>query len=286
MKKILFFCFAGILIFFLGYSAANSERFFPLLGSKPIPIPTPTLNFVFTPTPTSEQNIQVLSPHPNEEIGIPLFVVGKARVFENQLNVRLKDATGKVLVQELITAQSSQGNAFGSFTKAIDYPKPTTPNGVLEVYDLSSKDGTEIDKVSIPIKFEDVVSSTLTVYFGFSKNGESAANCNVVFPVTRKIPKAEAVARGALEELLKGPTLEEREQGFFSSINPGVVIQKLTIENGTAKVDFDETLEKGVGGSCKVAAIRAQITETLKQFSAVKKVLISINGKTEDILQP
>jgi hypothetical protein len=35
-----------------------------------------------------------------------------------------------------------------------------------------------------------------------------------------------------------------------------------------------------------VAAISAQIRETLKQFSTVKGVIISIDGRTEDILQP
>lgn len=51
-------------------------------------------------------------------------------------------------------------------------------------------------------------------------------------------------------------------------------------------IDFDERLEFQVGGSCRVAAISAQIRETLKQFPQVKEVIISINGRTEDILQP
>ncbi|MBA7661011.1 hypothetical protein ES703_69021 [subsurface metagenome] len=63
-------------------------------------------------------------------------------------------------------------------------------------------------------------------------------------------------------------------------------IQKLIIENGVAKIDFDEQLEFQVGGSCRVVAIRAQITETLKQFPTVDNVIISIDGRTEDILQP
>jgi spore germination protein GerM len=60
----------------------------------------------------------------------------------------------------------------------------------------------------------------------------------------------------------------------------------LTIEDGVAKVDFNEQLEYEVSGSCRVSAIRAQITETLKQFPTVKEVIISIDGRTEDILQP
>ena len=111
-------------------------------------------------------------------------------------------------------------------------------------------------------------------------------SCNKVFPVEREILKTQAVARAALTELLKGPTEAEKAQGFFTSINPGVKIQELTIENGVARVDFDSQLEFQVGGSCRVSAIRAEITQTLKQFPTVNSVIISIDGRTEDILQP
>ena len=96
----------------------------------------------------------------------------------------------------------------------------------------------------------------------------------------------EDMAKAALEELLWGITQTEKNQGWFTNINSGVKIQNLIIADGIAKVDFSEELQKGVAGFCRVTAIRAQITQTLKQFSTVKDVIISINGKTEDILQP
>jgi spore germination protein GerM len=102
----------------------------------------------------------------------------------------------------------------------------------------------------------------------------------------RIVPKTEAVARAALEELLKGPTDREKADKYFTAINPGVEIQKLVVENGIAKVDFNETLDNPGGGSCRVSAIRTQITQTLKQFPTVKDVIISIDGRIEDILQP
>ena len=111
-------------------------------------------------------------------------------------------------------------------------------------------------------------------------------SCNKVFPVEREVVKTQEIARAALEELLKGVTEEEKESGFFTSINEGVKIQSLIVEEGIAKVEFDEQLEFQVGGSCRVSAIRAQITETLKQFQTVDEVVISIDGRTEDILQP
>jgi len=90
----------------------------------------------------------------------------------------------------------------------------------------------------------------------------------------------------ALEELLKGPTLEEQEKGYLTNINPGVNINSLIVENNIVKVDFDEQLGFQVGGSCRVMAIRSQITGTLVQFPEINDVIISINGRIEDILQP
>jgi len=125
----------------------------------------------------------------------------------------------------------------------------------------------------------------VNVYFNNS-NLDPEASCNKVFAVERKVPETQAIARAAVEELLKGPTEKEKSEGFFSSINSGVKIQKLSIENGIAKIDFDGQIEFQVGGSCRVSAISHEITETLKQFPSIKEVIISVDGRTEDILQP
>lgn len=124
------------------------------------------------------------------------------------------------------------------------------------------------------------------VFFGNSRLDPEVFDCRKVWPVERTIPKTPAVARAALEELFKGPTPQEKSGGYFTSINPGVTIQRLVIEGGTAYADFDRRLEDAVGGSCRVAAIRGQITETLRQFPTVNEVVVSIDGRTEDILQP
>lgn len=124
------------------------------------------------------------------------------------------------------------------------------------------------------------------IFFGNSKLDPDIMDCGKNFSVERTIPKTEAVGRAALEELLAGPTDEEKLEGYLTSINPDVKIQSLTIDDGVAKVDFDKQLEFQVGGSCRVTAIRAQIENTLKQFPTVDDVIISIDGRTEDILQP
>lgn len=128
---------------------------------------------------------------------------------------------------------------------------------------------------------------SVLVFYANEKLDPGLQDCKRVFPVARAIPSTEAVGRAALEELLKGPSADERERGYFTSIRSrDVKVNSLSIRDGVAYADFSPELEKGAGGSCMVAAIRAEITETLKQFPTVKSAVISIEGRTEDILQP
>lgn len=129
-------------------------------------------------------------------------------------------------------------------------------------------------------------SIKFNIYFGNKKNEKEAEECKAMSTVVREIQFTIAKEKEALEELLKGPTEEEKRGGYYTSINDDVELQSLQIENGIVKIDFDEELERAIGGSCKVAFIRSQIERTLKQFPDIKEVVISINGRTDDILQP
>jgi len=129
-------------------------------------------------------------------------------------------------------------------------------------------------------------NSTIVEVFFNNNKMDPEFSCNKVFPVERSVLKVDEPEREALAELLNGPTQSETMEGFFTSINSGVKIKNITIQGGTITVEFDERLEKGVGGSCWVSAIRNQIIQTLKQFPGINNVIISIDGRTEDILQP
>ncbi len=150
----------------------------------------------------------------------------------------------------------------------------------------TNSDYAEITITLDPGEKPDKEITNLKVFFGNTKLNPEVLDCSLVFPVTRGVEKTVAVGRAALTELFKGTTEQEESEGYFTNINDGVVIQSLTISEGVAKVDLNTKLEEGVGGSCKVTAIRAQIEQTLKQFSTVDSVVISINGNTQDILQP
>jgi len=141
-------------------------------------------------------------------------------------------------------------------------------------------------KISVTLQpLEEAKTITFKVFFPNDTISEME-DCSLVMPIVRRVPYTVAVGRAALEELFKGLAGTEPDEGYFTNIPDGVKVQSLNIENGIAKVDLSKELEEGVGGSCMVASITAQITETLKQFPTVDSVVISIDGRTEDILQP
>jgi len=235
--------------------------------------------------------IKINNPRPNQTIKSPVVIEGQARgnwFFEASFPVKLFDANGNQLAIAVAQAQSDwMTTNFIPFKVTLEFTTPATATGTLILQkDNPSGLPQNDDQLRVPVKF---VTSTETIqvktYFN-NTNLDPEVSCNKVFPVSRKVVSTPAVARAALEELLKGPTEEEKANGYFTSINSGVEIKKLTIENGVAKVEFNEQLEFQIGGSCRVGAIRWQIVETLKQFDTVKDVVISINGRTEDILQP
>jgi len=114
---------------------------------------------------------------------------------------------------------------------------------------------------------------------------DAETSCTSVFPVDRKVIKDENIMQSTLEELLKGPTDQEKQEHYFTSINSDVVLNSLIVDDGVVKADFNKRIEEG-GGSCWVTSIRAEITQTLMQFLEVKEVIISVEGRVEDALQP
>lgn len=236
-------------------------------------------------------DIKIETPLPDEIIASPLQISGQAIgnwYFEAVFPIKLLDANGKEIAR--ISAQAQSDWMTGEpvpFKATLEFENPQTATGTL-VFEKDNPSGLPENsaKKEISVRFAAIKKLSVKIFLSNSKYDPGASDCSKTFAVERVVPETKAVARAALEQLLAGPTEQEKEQGFFTSINPGVEIKKLTIENEIAKVEFSEKLEEAVGGSCRVAAIRSQINETLKQFPTVKNVVISINGRTEDILQP
>ncbi|OGY46470.1 MAG: hypothetical protein A2744_03420 [Candidatus Buchananbacteria bacterium RIFCSPHIGHO2_01_FULL_44_11] len=259
-------------------------------GNPTAPQPNTPCAKANTTTPLENQEIIVETPQANQTVSSPIEIKGQARgnwYFEASFPIQLVDENGQEIATAIAQAQSDwMTTSFVPFELNLDFNVPTLTPAILILKKDNPSGLPEYDKqIEIPLQLTKTETTIVKVFFNNSQL-DPEVSCNKVFGVERTVPKTPAVAQAALTELLKGTTEQEKTEGFFTSINPGVKIQKITIENGVAKVDFDQQLEYAIGGSCRVAAIRAQITETLKQFPSVQVVIIAIDGRTEDILQP
>jgi hypothetical protein len=146
-------------------------RFRPLLGlddaieqkeNVPVPaVPQPSANTTIDSSPETEvpeetvssENITVTSPAPGEKVTSPMIVRGRARVFENLVNIRLRAADGEVITETFASANAPDVGQFGDFEISVNFTQPTQDSGTLEVFSQSPKDGSEINKVTIPVSF-------------------------------------------------------------------------------------------------------------------------------------
>ncbi len=116
------------------------------------------------------------------------------------------------------------------------------------------------------------------VYFPREGNPHPRDPFNLQF-VVRQVATA-APARPALEALLAGPTAAEKRRRLRPLDAGGLAISALVIGGGTARVDFVSRGGKRWAGDLSPAEFRQAVERTLKQFSTVRSVTVSVDGKT------
>jgi hypothetical protein len=240
------------------------------------------------PSTTKEATIRVTTPRAGTVITSRTFELrGESRTFENTGVYRLRADDTTVLAEGFFTATGEMGT-FSPYATQVQITRAYTGGATLEVFQNSAKDGSEIDKVRIPLTIriaEAAGDRGMSVYFTNSVKNPGASDCSRVYPVSRRVAGTSAVARAALDQLLRGPTADEARQGYGTEIPRGTTLRDVRIEGGTATADFSAELNRAAG-SCSVTAARAQIERTLRQFSSVKSVVIAVNGDSREVLQP
>lgn len=230
-----------------------------------------------------EPAVIMTAPVNGSVIGQQIKISGQARVYKDKLNFILKDYSDKILAEGSFEAGNYSQGKYGSFKLEVPVKRSGTQKGILEIsYPEPGSDTPK--KLNIPLSFQEFSKREVKIYFSLNRGNNT--DCSKVEEVIRVVSNDPKIAALAIQELLKGPYLAEKRSGFVTNINEGVKLNKLTIVKGVARADFSKELDKNVAGSCRVIAIRSQIESTLKQFQTVKSVVISVDGRTEDILQP
>src|SRR5215467_856601 len=110
--------------------------------------------------------ISVRQPQPFDLVDDPVDVCGVGTGFEGVFAARVRDGNGTQLGQVTINAGGTGIWANYHTTLALG-GIPSTPQGVLEVFESSAKDGSDINKVVVPITFG---RALIDPYNGFTQD--------------------------------------------------------------------------------------------------------------------
>jgi hypothetical protein len=102
------------------------------------------------------QFIKIMSPQKNTAIDNPVLIAGKANVFEANVRIRMKDEMQNILLDTFITAEGAYDKLY-PFENTIDYISPSSKYIVMEIFEENAKDGTDMNKVIIPLVFKNYV---------------------------------------------------------------------------------------------------------------------------------
>jgi len=235
------------------------------------------------PNPADSDTIVVISPKPGDEVSAPFGFQARIKnpspkkILDVDCGLRNEDGSTIDYVRDYGDAFDEWGvSRFSTFQGGIMYFCPKSDKGTFEIFEMWGGFG----KISIPVKFKKQ-SKAAKVYFANSKLQETIhANCAVdAFPVERPGLGTKMTPRAAIEELLKGPTKQEAEQGYWSPLT-GEHLRHFSIKNGIATVGLDKSFANvfDKAGSCQVGVILAPIDATLKQFCNIKSVNLMAGG--------
>lgn len=95
--------------------------------------------------------------------------------------------------------------------------------------------------------------------------------------VVRKHAVTPAPARAAIEDLLAGPTANERAAGLSTAIPKGTKLLGISLHHKVATIDLTSEYAKG-GGALSMQSRLGQVVYTLTQFPTIKSVLFHLDG--------
>ena len=116
------------------------------------------------------------------------------------------------------------------------------------------------------------------------ESGNIACSRGGLVSLEREIPITQTPIQDAIKLLLLGElTAEERAQGIDTEYPlEGLSLKGASLEDGVLTLEFDDSKNRTVGGSCRVGILWFQIEATAKQFSEVRQVRFL----PEEIFQP
>ena len=108
------------------------------------------------PEPLENEAFRVRQPEANAVVGMTLKLEGESRTFEGNFHYTLED--GHNILAEGVVQTSAGAPEWASFSADIQLQEaPTSPHGVLILYEPSAKDGQPTHELVIPLTFDEAI---------------------------------------------------------------------------------------------------------------------------------
>jgi len=102
---------------------------------------------------SANERIKIADIKAGDTLGSPVTISGEGAAFENNLIVELRNPDHSPLVKEFVSIKSSNVGETGPFSITLNFLFNNTEEGFLAVYEPSAQDGSELNLVEIPVKF-------------------------------------------------------------------------------------------------------------------------------------
>ncbi len=93
----------------------------------------------------------------DKEHDIAILKLDSPKKVENVATIipkeKIKDNKGLILAESFVQVKNAK--KMSDFSISLTYKKPSTQKGIVEVFQVAAKDGSEINKIIIPIVFKD-----------------------------------------------------------------------------------------------------------------------------------
>lgn len=229
----------------------------------------------------TSSNIGLDGGHVLNQVESPVTVSGRSRAFEGTVQVEVRQAgmeAGESLGTGFVTGGA--GPDFGHFAGEVAFRPATTDRGALVLYTESAADGSVLEATVVIVTFAAVSDPGTTDVTVFLTRGEE------IVPVVRTVPRTTGVLRAALEQLLAGPTAQDRSAGLtsmFSEATAGMLGDVTIGTDGTAVVDFADLRPVLPDASTSTGSdiLLGQLDATVFQFPTVTAVDYRINGSCQ-----
>lgn len=182
-----------------------------------------------------------------------------------------------------ITTQPAGGGGEGTTSTAA--PSTTTPSTTTSAApSTTGADTTTTTGATTTTTVPAPETIGVKVYFMLEGGGTDYRPGPFLVPVHREVPYTRQVATAAMNELIAGPTADERSSvpALSSAVPADTMLLGINIENGLATVDLSREFEAG-GGTLSMAARLAQVVFTLTQFPTVQLVEFHLDGAPVEI---